>query len=90
MGDYWFKPKTYGYGAAPANWKGWAAGAGFIVATWVILWPWILSPALAGKEPSPAGIVATLALIAVVTLGFIWLCKVKTDGAWHWRWGGKT
>jgi hypothetical protein len=28
MSDYWFKPKTRGYGATPANWKGWAATIG--------------------------------------------------------------
>ncbi len=89
MSDYWFKPKTHGYGAAPANWKGWAATAGFIVATWAILWPWILSPSLASEQPSAAGIAATIAILAVTTLGFVWLSKIKTDGAWKWRWGGK-
>ena len=89
MADYWFKPKSHGYGAAPANWKGWAATAGFIVATWIILWPWILSPSLAGEQPSAAGIVTTFAALAVATLGFVWLSKIKTDGAWKWRWGDK-
>jgi hypothetical protein len=23
---------------------------------------------------------------AVLTAGFIWICKLKTDGDWHWRW----
>jgi hypothetical protein len=88
-GDYWFKPKTHGYGATPANWKGWAATGGFLVATWVLLWFWLLSPALAGEQLEPARIVATAAVIAVATLGFIWFCKVKTDGAWERRRGSK-
>ncbi len=89
MGDYWFKPKSHGYGASPANWKGWAATAGFIVVTLAILWPWILSPSLASEQPSTAGLAATIAILAVATLGFVWLSKIKTDGAWKWRWGGK-
>ncbi len=89
MGDYWFKPKRYGHGASPANWKGWAAIAGYMIATGVILWPWILSPALADAPQNPTGIVGTMVVLAVATLGFIWLCKVKTDGAWQWRWGDK-
>jgi len=28
MSEYWFKPKSHGYGASPANWKGWAATVG--------------------------------------------------------------
>ena len=46
--DYWFKPRSYGYGAAL-----WFGG------------------------------------IAVITVPFIWLCRVKTDGEWRWSWGGK-
>jgi len=31
MSQYWFKPKTYGYGATPSGWKGWAAVAIYAV-----------------------------------------------------------
>ena len=29
MTSYWFKPHSYGYGATPANWRGWAATGRF-------------------------------------------------------------
>lgn len=90
MSAYWFRPKTHGYGASPANWKGWAATVGFIVAVNAILWPWVLSPAINNETPTIAGVVASVALIVIATLGFIWLCKIKTDGEWEWRWGNKT
>lgn len=35
MKTYWFKPKRYGLGAVPANWKGWACSCipvGLVVA----------------------------------------------------------
>lgn len=89
MGAYWFRPKRYGHGAAPANWKGWAAIAGYMAATGLILWPRILALALSGAPPDPTGIVTSMVILAIATLGFIWLCKVKTDGEWKWRWGDK-
>ena len=86
MSDYWFKPKTHGYGAAPANWKGWAVIPAFMLVLYAAMWPWFLAPVLAGEEPTTVGLIATFALGAVVVLGFIWLCKVKTEGGWAWRW----
>lgn len=90
MSDYWFRPKSHGYGAAPANWKGWAAIPGFMLAQFALLWPWLLSPVFAGEEPTVAGLIATFALSVALVIGFIWLCKVKTEGQWAWRWGDKT
>ena len=52
MGGAWFKPKTHGYGASPASWKGWVAITGNIVVTFAIQWPWFLSPFLAEEEPT--------------------------------------
>ena len=36
MTDYWFTPKRYGYGATPANWKGWVATLAFIGLVFVL------------------------------------------------------
>jgi hypothetical protein len=89
MGGAWFKPKTHGYGASPASWKGWVAITGIIVVTFAIQWPWFLSPFLAEEEPTIAGLIVTLTLYVVAVLAFIWLCVVKTQGAWAWRWGSR-
>ncbi|MBU1270467.1 MAG: hypothetical protein KKA06_07410 [Nanoarchaeota archaeon] len=29
--DYWFKPKSFGYGAQPVTWDGWLSTAVFII-----------------------------------------------------------
>ena len=87
MTSYWFKPKTYGYGATPSNWKGWAATGVFAIAVMA------LSLVLLGLEPKPGtglsswniGIWALM--VAGLTVGFVWLSRVKTDGQWAWRWG---
>ena len=34
----WFKPKTYGYGATPVTWQGWAIVAGFVAAVVLLAW----------------------------------------------------
>jgi hypothetical protein len=87
MTPYWFKPKTYGYGATPANWKGWAATGAFVAGVLVA------SLLLLGLEPKPGTglsswqIAACALLVAALIIGFVWLARAKTDGQWGWRWG---
>ncbi|MDH5454414.1 MAG: hypothetical protein OEX14_13745 [Paracoccaceae bacterium] len=83
----WFKPKTYGYGASPANWKGWAATVGFLVIELVLVWVLLLRPILTSGEPTFGQIIVWAFCSGALTIGFIWLTKAKTDGAWRWRWG---
>jgi hypothetical protein len=87
MTRHWFEPKSHGYGATPANWKGWVATAGFVA---VLL---IISIALLASQQNPpsgpaAWQIGAWALTTVaLTLGFIWLARTKTDGQWAWLWG---
>jgi hypothetical protein len=76
--QFWFKPKTFGYGNVPTNREGWALTLGF--AAFVAA----MAVAMELKALPPFwGIVAVL----VVTAGFLALAKAKTDGEWRWRWG---
>ncbi|MDX8527661.1 hypothetical protein RFM68_24480 [Mesorhizobium sp. MSK_1335] len=76
-GDKWFRPKRFGYGATPDNWKGWA----FMVVYIAIVVA--LSLILIHK-----GAAAWLVILAVLALtgATIPLIKAKTDGDWRWRW----
>ena len=74
---YWFRPKRFGYGAVPATWQGWAATLAFVAAAWLIA-------SLATQRDR-----AWLALLVPLGLAFLWLTAVKTDGDWHFRWGGE-
>lgn len=85
MSDFWFKPKTWGYGAYPTNWKGWALTLGFVVVVNLLSLPLMVLPALHNIALTPAQIVCWAVLTAAITVGFIWLCRVKTDGEWKWR-----
>ena len=81
-GEPWFKPKTHGYGATPTNWKGWAAIAGYVL---VVV---VLSVAMLERGQIGQMQIATwMALVLVITGAFVALAKVKTEGAWRWRWG---
>jgi hypothetical protein len=87
MTAHWFKPKRYGYGATPANWKGWAATAAFILvvlATSLFSFAWQLNGA---TQPSTWRIALWLILVSVLVGGFVLLARAKTDGQWGWRWG---
>ncbi len=77
---HWFRPKRYGYGASPANWRGWAALAVFVL---------LVAAAQFEEQSAPAGqtIIGSISATAVLTLAFICIARRKTEGTWRWRWG---
>jgi hypothetical protein len=87
MADYWFKPHDYGYGATPANWKGWAAVAGYITVVVVLIASVLALPADLPEGPGAWQIITLAVMVAALTAGFIGLCRRKTEGQWAWRWG---
>ncbi len=81
--DYWFKPKRYGFGATPSNWKGWALTLGFI-AVIIGLGPILIGPVGGGDEFHPLAFIG----VSIVLLGlFVFISWRKTEGGWRWRWG---
>ena len=77
----WFAQKRFGYGAGlPLTWQGWALLGGYLAVMAGLVWAPHLS---GGKLPGGA-----LALILVLTVGFIELARRRTRGGWKWRWGG--
>jgi len=83
----WFKPKSHGYGASPAGWKGWAATIAFLVLDLALTWVLIFAPLLDTGTVSVARIVIWVAATVALTIGFVLVARVKTDGEWRWRWG---
>jgi hypothetical protein len=79
--EFWFKPKTLGYGAVPTTWEGWAVVAAYgavIVACVVVM--------IVRKE-SFSAFVSSMATIVVATAVMIVVSVQKTDGAWGWNAG---
>lgn len=87
MADDWFKPKTHGYGAAPRNWKGWAAILTVILASMALLGWLLLLPLAYGTTPSLGRILLFFVLDTALIALFLVIARSKTDGAWRWRWG---
>ena len=88
MPDYWFKPKTYGYGATPVTWQGWVVTTAFAAALVIVTLG--LTQLMDPKNAVAAWVVAgCFALLAAAIIGFIRFAEHKTDGGWKWRWGGK-
>ncbi len=86
--DPWFVPKAYGYGASPANWKGWLATAVFCAIT-AVLGLMLIGWTGSSRQPETWQWVLFLGLEALLLFGFIRLTKAKTAGEWRWRWGNK-
>jgi hypothetical protein len=79
--EFWFKPKTYGYGATPVTWEGWA-----LVAAYVLL----ISAAmvvLSLHQTSLSAWLLLMAAIAASTAALVVVSVKKTDGGWRWSWG---
>jgi len=90
MTDYWFVPKSYGYGATPVTWQGWAvtlAAVAILVGSTLLM---VVLPAASHSGPSFPVVLVWAALQAVVVGALLAITRAKTDGAWRWRWGGKS
>lgn len=87
MTRYWFKPHSYGYGATPANWKGWAATGAFVIAMMAASYLLLAWEPAGGIGPSATRIAVWALAIPMLSVAFIALARSKTDGQWGWRWG---
>jgi len=80
----WFKPKRYGFGAAPSSWQGWALTIAY-VAIVTALAVWFSADGAQVEQRAPSFIVITL----VLTIIFVGIAWRTTEGGWSWRWGDK-
>jgi hypothetical protein len=84
MSDYWFKPKRFGYGATPTNWKGWASTFAFVL---VLVSLFFVVTGARNGAVSAGVLTIWVVLVAIATLVFLRIARARTDGAWRWRWG---
>jgi len=81
MTRYWFKPRQYGYGAAPVTWQGWA----LTVAAVVVVVAATRLLAVQSAESPWFWLAILIDGVAIATLLIV--SRKKTDGEWRWRWG---
>lgn len=84
MQRYWFKPKRYGFGAAPSSWQGWALTAAYVAIVMALAVWFGVDDAQVAARATPF-IVIVLAL-TIIFVGIAWR---TTEGGWRWRWGDK-
>lgn len=75
---YWFKPKTYGWGATPTTWEGWLVVVGFIA---YIL---SISSFLTRNMMGSYFLYFSIGIAAIIVISI-----KKTEGKWKWNWGKK-
>ena len=80
MNEYWFKPKTYGYGATPVTWEGWAVVVIYVAALGI-------GSLLTLRDKSFSSWLSFISMIAIATAVMVVVTARKTDGPLHWRWG---
>jgi len=79
MPKYWFRQKTFGYGATPNTWQGW-------LLTFVVCAA-IFGIVLAGPAIRDNGLRFLWIVLgnAVVLIPVCWIAHAKTEGGWRWR-----
>ena len=88
MSDYWFKPKSHGYGATPVTWQGWVATLAYVAFVGGVTLFGIAGIGGA-RPPEFSTVIVWAAIVAAVTYGFVLFTKSRTDSDWKWRWGEK-
>jgi hypothetical protein len=79
MPRYWFRQKTFGYGATPSTWQGWVLTVvGLVLLFGVVMF----GPAIRDNVLRALWMVTGL---AVVLVSFCAIAYVKTEGGWRWR-----
>ncbi len=70
MKEYWFKSKKYGYGWYPANRKGWALTAGYVIT--IFLFAIFINSIIENKSSQ---LLAFFSCLLVATIAFILIVK---------------
>lgn len=78
---YWFRQKSFGYGATPSTWQGWMLTVASLLLVIVLIYA-------APHVRDNASRAALLAIgIPLVLVPFTWIAWRKTEGGWHGRSG---
>jgi hypothetical protein len=79
MARYWFRQKTFGYGATPNSWQGWALTIASCIAVFGVI---LAAPTIRDNVLRAAWVALGLSLTVIVT---VTITHRKTEGGWRWR-----
>jgi len=79
MPRYWFRQKSFGYGAKPSTWQGWT----FTIVSCLAVFGVVLTgPVIRDNGLRAVWMVGGLALVLILTVA---IAHAKTEGGWRWR-----
>jgi hypothetical protein len=81
MARYWFRQRSFGYGATPNTWQGWALTVIGVLLTCAVV---MFGPAIRDNGLRAIWIVVAVPLVLVLFGILAWR---KTEGGWRWRSG---
>ena len=84
--QYWFEPKSYGYGLTPVSWEGWVATGVFVV---ILLLFAHLNNFFSSSMMKPTGPLLFVVEVFILSVLFMHLMKEKTNGKLKWYWGNR-
>ena len=73
----WFAPKAFGIGITPVAWQGWLLTIGYVAT--------VIALDMRLRERHRA---LEVALVAILTIGFLAIAVIHTRGGMGWRWRG--
>jgi hypothetical protein len=79
MPRYWFRQKSFGYGATPTTWQGWMLSVVSCVALFGVV---LFGPAI--RDNGLRALWMVLGMAGVLVPSCV-LAYVKTEGGWRWR-----
>lgn len=85
--DYWFRPKTYGWGFVPSSWEGWLITLVLIGVVFGLAWSHGFFDT---KDPAPTVVFDFLFQLAVTATLFGLIAVRRMKEPLGWRWGTPT
>ena len=81
MTKYWFRQKSFGYGATPNTWQGWALTLVGVALIFAVV-------AEAQRIPDrQTGMLVAISGVAIIAIAMSAIAYIKTEGGWRWRSG---
>jgi hypothetical protein len=81
MAKYWFRQKSFGYGATPNTWQGWTLTLAGAVLVLAVVWEATQIP------DRRTSILVALSGVVLIAVPLTVISYFKTEGGWRWRSG---
>ena len=81
---YWFRPKSFGYGATPVAWQGWVWTLGTALLTAAAIVTALLAEMRHWPHRRPLQVICAIVMVVAIS-GLVVVARTKTEGDWRWQ-----